>query len=92
MDYAAKRRLKIYGHAKTVPADDPRLPVTEGLTPECGILVGVEGVDWNCPQHIPQRLTLEELEPFVAPVREERDRLRAELAAIKAQRTTQKGD
>jgi len=47
------------------------------------VVITVAALDWNCPQHLPQRLTLEELEPMLAPLREELLRLRAENAALR---------
>lgn len=61
MDYAHARRLKILGHARVIedvasilPGADPRA--------ERVIAITVAAFDWNCSQHIPQRLTLEEWE------------------------------
>jgi predicted pyridoxine 5'-phosphate oxidase superfamily flavin-nucleotide-binding protein len=92
VDYANRRRLKIFGHARVITAaEDPGL--LEELadpgydaTPERAVLVTVEAFDWNCPQHITPRLTADELEPHLAPLRSqlaalqtENDRLRARL-------------
>ncbi|MEM0922402.1 MAG: pyridoxamine 5'-phosphate oxidase family protein [Pseudomonadota bacterium] len=94
MDYPSRRRLKLFGHARLVETEeDPFL--TEKLMvpgyrarPERAVVISVTALDWNCPQHIPMRLTLEELEASLAPVRAdlarlkaENERLRAELAA-----------
>lgn len=64
MDYPNRRRLKLLGHARVV-RDDPALLVR--LTPpgaeriaESAVVIEVAGHDWNCPQHITPRLTLEE--------------------------------
>lgn len=90
MDYPNRRRMKILGRARTVEAaDDPALierlstPGYRGK-PERAVIITLEGFDWNCPQHIPQRLTLEELEPHIAPVRAENAALRDENARLKA--------
>ena len=48
------------------------------------VIVTVEAYDWNCPQHIPQRLTLQELEPHLATLREEIDRLTADNSALRS--------
>jgi len=90
MDYVNRRRLKIWGRARIVDAaDDPKL--IEDLRidgyralPERAIIVTVEAYDWNCPQHIPQRLTLQELEPHLSPLRDEIDRLTAENTALRS--------
>lgn len=89
MDYPNRRRLKVLGRARLVEReDDPglvdRLHV-EGYRarPERAVLITIAGLDWNCPQHIPVRLTREELEPHLAPLKAELARLNAENAALK---------
>ncbi|MGN7807212.1 pyridoxamine 5'-phosphate oxidase family protein [Ensifer sp. 22521] len=68
MDYAHRRRLKIYGHMRVIDAeDDPvlakKLTVPDYLARvERLVLIAVEAFDWNCPQHITPRFTLAELE------------------------------
>jgi predicted pyridoxine 5'-phosphate oxidase superfamily flavin-nucleotide-binding protein len=52
--------------------------------PERSVVITIAGFDWNCPQHIPRRLTLDELEPHLAPVREELARLEEENRRLKA--------
>ncbi len=70
MDYAHRRRLKIYGHMQIIDAnDDPALAkrLTMPDYParvERLVLITVEAFDWNCPQHITPRFTLAELEHF----------------------------
>lgn len=74
MDYPNRQRLKIWGRATlTDAADNPAL-MTE-LTdlsyrgrPERAVQIAVEAFDWNCPQHIPQRLTFAEMEQHLQPV------------------------
>ena len=91
MDYPNRRRLKILGRARFVDTNvDPGL--VAGLhdgsyraVPERAVVISVEAWDWNCPQHIPQRLTLEELDEQLGPVREEMARLRAENEALRAE-------
>jgi len=65
MDYPNRRRLKLFGHLRDVPVEEPlagRLVVTgyNGVVQRLA-LVRLARFDWNCPQHIPQRFTLEEL-------------------------------
>ena len=52
--------------------------------PERAVVIAIEAFDWNCPQHIPQRFTLDELEPALAPLREELARLRAENTRLES--------
>jgi len=90
MDYQNRRRLKVLGRARLVEAeDDPDLVArlhVEGYKarPERAVLITVEALDWNCPQHIPVRLTREELEPHLAPLKAELNRLQAENTRLTA--------
>ncbi len=67
MDYPNQRRLKIWGRARLVDAaDDPELierlhDSSYKAKPERAVIIAIEAFDWNCPQHIPQRFTLEEM-------------------------------
>lgn len=84
MDYAHQRRLKIFGHLRTVDASaDPELVATLAVPGYAGrseraALIQVEAFDWNCPQHITPRFTHEELHQAFTPVREEIESLRTE--------------
>ena len=95
MDYPNRRRLKVWGHAKLIGIHDNAELVaslhveTYRARPERAVIITIEAYDWNCPQHIPQRLTLEEFEPHVAPLRDEIARLTAENTALKASLGTQ---
>ncbi len=90
MDYPNRRRLKLQGRARLVAAaEDPDLvaelqDASYRARPERAVVITIEGLDWNCPQHIPVRLTREEMEPHLAPLNDELARLRAENAALKA--------
>jgi uncharacterized protein len=59
IDYAHRRRIKIWGEARVIE-DDPELmqslmPPDYRARPEQAILFTVAAWDANCPQHIPQR-------------------------------------
>jgi hypothetical protein len=68
MDYAQQQRLKILGRATIAEGNDDQtralidqLRTTEkGARVERAILIKVEAFDWNCPQHITPRYTVEE--------------------------------
>ncbi|MEI6226614.1 MAG: pyridoxamine 5'-phosphate oxidase family protein, partial [Deltaproteobacteria bacterium] len=70
IDYAERRRVKIWGEAKVV--EDDRDLVTRlapaGYTarPERAIVIHVTAWDANCPQHIPQRLEAADVEAALA--------------------------
>ncbi|WEH34417.1 pyridoxamine 5'-phosphate oxidase family protein [Streptomyces sp. AM 4-1-1] len=96
IDHARRVRLKMFGHARAVPADDePELAErlvstrTEGRV-ERLVVIEVEGYDWNCPRHITPRFSERELTDVLAPVRErmaglerENEELRAQVAAMR---------
>ena len=80
MDYAHRRRLKIWGEARvdTDPALVGRLmPAGYAARAEQAIVFGVKAWDANCPQHIPQLMPVDEVVPAIV----ERDRRIAELEA-----------
>ncbi len=72
MDYPNKARLKLFGRAKIVGLDDQatlsrlELPNYRARV-ERGFLIKVEGFDWNCPQHITERFTLDEVHAMTEP-------------------------
>ena len=94
MDYAHKRRIKVWGRARMVedPAViealvDPSYPATA----ERALLFTVTAFDVNCPQHIPQKVDAE----VVRRALEDRDAriaaLEAEVAALRAREATPAG-
>ena len=84
MDYPNRRRLKIWGRAKLIGSSEnlELMTLLQDMSyrgrPERAVVITVEALDWNCPQHIPQRMTLEELEPQFEPMRAELSRLKSE--------------
>ena len=69
MDYANRRRIKIWGTAEFVE-DDPHLlqKVVEAeyqARPERVLRFSVKAWSPNCPQHIKQRFTVEEMAPKI---------------------------
>ena len=47
------------------------------------MVIHVEGFDWNCPQHITPRYTVEELAGTLEPVRKRMEALEAENARLR---------
>ncbi len=85
MDYAERRRIKIWGRARFVE-DDPallaRLADPEyGGTPERALVFEIAAWDTNCPQHITPRYTPAEIAPVVDALRRRIAELEAGLAA-----------
>lgn len=62
MDYPNQSRLKILGRLVAKPiAEYPQLLLPQyRAVPERALVVHVEAFDWNCPQHITPRFTVEE--------------------------------
>ena len=83
MDYVHARRLKIWGQVEIADPDEEiaaRIPAPGTGTIERLILIRVAALDWNCPQHIPQRLNAGEVAKHIAALQAENDVLRAALA------------
>jgi uncharacterized protein len=94
VDYPARSRLKIFAHASLVTEADSPDTLAQLVVPgyparvERGLLLKVEGFDWNCPQHITPRFTEDEVRTHVAPLlariealEKENDELRARSGA-----------
>jgi predicted pyridoxine 5'-phosphate oxidase superfamily flavin-nucleotide-binding protein len=95
MDYPNQTRLKILGRVEVHEHDEQAPALIESFRPtdksdaatsdviERVILIHVEAYDWNCPQHITPRYTIEELHEVLAPVRDKLATLEAENAALR---------
>jgi predicted pyridoxine 5'-phosphate oxidase superfamily flavin-nucleotide-binding protein len=89
MDYAHRRRVKIWGEARVVE-DDPALlaslmPQGYKARPEQVILFTIAAWDTNCPQHIPQKFDAADVAAALASRDARIAELEAELAALKGQ-------
>ncbi|HRE19986.1 MAG TPA: pyridoxamine 5'-phosphate oxidase family protein [Rhabdaerophilum sp.] len=92
MDYPNKTRLKLFGRARIIGLEDQatlgRLELPDyRARVERGFLIKVEGFDWNCPQHITERFTLDEIRAVTAPLTTRIAKLEAELARRPALRS-----
>jgi uncharacterized protein len=89
IDYAHRRRVKIWGEARVVE-DDPALlrslmPEGYRARPEQVILFRISAWDTNCPQHIPQKFDAADVAAALAARDARIAELEAELAALKDQ-------
>jgi predicted pyridoxine 5'-phosphate oxidase superfamily flavin-nucleotide-binding protein len=89
MDYAHRRRVKIWGEARVVE-DDPALlqslmPQGYKARPEQVILFRTSAWDTNCPQHIPQKFDAADVAAALASRDARIVELEGELAALKGQ-------
>lgn len=96
MDYAARERLKILGHAQVLDArEHPDL--VEKSTPPGGHASKVERVfvidvlsfDWNCPKYITTRFTAEEVQAAMEPMKARIRQLEEKLATFQDGATEQ---
>ncbi len=87
MDYPNQTRLKLLGRVRLLEAGETklleRLQVPNyGARIERGMVITVEGYDWNCPQHITPRFTEAQVLSMIAPLRNRVAELEAALKAI----------
>jgi predicted pyridoxine 5'-phosphate oxidase superfamily flavin-nucleotide-binding protein len=87
MDYARRRRVKIWGEARVVEDDSA---LTQSMMPkgyrargEQVILFTVSAWDTNCPQHIPQKFDAADVAAALAARDARIEQLEAELSALK---------
>lgn len=72
LDYPAKARLKIFAEAELVELkDNPELfkrlsPEDYKFRPERMLVLHIKAFNWNCPQHITPKYTLEEIQEAFA--------------------------
>jgi predicted pyridoxine 5'-phosphate oxidase superfamily flavin-nucleotide-binding protein len=88
IDYAHRRRVKIWGEARVVD-DDPALlkslmPAGYKARPEQVILFRISAWDTNCPQHIPQKFDAADVAAALASRDARIAELEAELAKSKS--------
>jgi predicted pyridoxine 5'-phosphate oxidase superfamily flavin-nucleotide-binding protein len=85
MDYAHRRRLKIWGRAKVI--DDVSLLSELAVSNysaeiERGIIITIEAMSWNCPQHIPLKYSEAEVKTKTDPLEGRIKELEAKLAKL----------
>ncbi|MFN0123456.1 MAG: pyridoxamine 5'-phosphate oxidase family protein [Blastocatellia bacterium] len=89
MDYANRQRLKIYARIEIVEAKDAPELIAQlqdaryEAEVERAMVLHLEAFDWNCPQHITQRFTIEEIRELNAPLYEQVASLEAEIERLK---------
>jgi predicted pyridoxine 5'-phosphate oxidase superfamily flavin-nucleotide-binding protein len=87
MDYAGRKRIKIWGRARVIE-DDPAFverlidPTYQGH-PERAIVFTVMAWDANCPQHITRRYTEDDIAATVQALHERITELEAENRALR---------
>jgi len=92
VDYPNQARLKILGRAEILEGEKAKEWIERLRDPgykaviERVFVIRVEAFDWNCPQHITPRFTVDEIRDVLAPIEtrmqeleQENERLRQEL-------------
>lgn len=88
MDYPNCRRLKLWGTTRIIHADDApeliaRLEMADyKARVERGIVITIEAIEWNCPQHITPRYSEAEVDHVLGPLLEENKQLREQLLTL----------
>ena len=89
MDYAHRRRVKLWGEARVVEDDDALLqslmPRGYKARPEQVILFRIAAWDTNCAQHIPQKFDAADVAAALGARDARIAELEAELASLKSQ-------
>jgi uncharacterized protein len=88
MNYAHRRRIKIWGGARIVEADPDLIsrlmPKGYPARAERAVLFEVKAWDVNCPRHIPQKFDAAEVVEVVAKLRSRIETLEAENDKLRA--------
>lgn len=87
MDYPNKTRLKLFGRTRIVGLDEQeelsRIEMPDyRARVERGFIITVEGFDWNCPQHITERYSLEDVHAVTEPLTARITELEAQLERL----------
>jgi predicted pyridoxine 5'-phosphate oxidase superfamily flavin-nucleotide-binding protein len=91
VDYAARRRLKLFVHMQaqplaTVPALAAALAQAQyKAVPERAFVLDLVAFDWNCPQHITRRFSESEVAAAAGELHARVRALEAENAALRTQ-------
>lgn len=89
MDYPNRRRLKIYARIRIFEAQDAPELIRKLEVPgydatiERAMILKIDAFDWNCPQHITQRYTMDEIRQMLVPFNEQIARLEKEIEILK---------
>lgn len=89
MDYANRRRLKIFAHVEVRNLADNPEPAAQIATPgyrgkaERAFVLHLDAFDWNCPQHITQRFDAPDVAQAVTALERRIETLEAENKALR---------
>lgn len=95
MDYAHRRRVKIWGEARVIEDDDALMealmPKGYRARPEQVIVFKIAAWDTNCPQHIPQKFDVSDVAAALAARDRRIAELEAQIAALKGGAAAENG-
>lgn len=89
IDYSSRSRLKIFAKSEIIELkDNPELYELLDLKdykfrPERMMVFHIEAYDWNCPQHITPRYTVDEINEAFLPQQEYVAKLKEEIKVLK---------
>lgn len=89
MDYPNRRRLKIYANVEVFEAEEAPELIERLALPdykakiERAMILHLDAFDWNCPQHITPRYTMDEIKQMVTPLNEHIAELEKEIERLK---------
>lgn len=92
MDYPGKSRLKILARIEVKDAEDTPELIEKLSIPtykakiERAMILHIEAFDWNCPQHITERYTLDEIRAMTAPLHKRIETLEAEIKRLRGEK------
>ena len=92
MDYANRQRLKIFAEAEVADASDAPELLGElrdenyKAKIERIMILRVKAFNWNCPQHITPRYTMEQIKVIIEPLNEHIEKLEKEIEKLKAEK------
>jgi predicted pyridoxine 5'-phosphate oxidase superfamily flavin-nucleotide-binding protein len=90
IDYARRKRVKVWGTARVVPATEALLaqlmPAGYRARPQQVVAIAIAAWDINCPQHIPQKLDADEVAAVIARLESRIVELEAENRKLQTER------
>jgi predicted pyridoxine 5'-phosphate oxidase superfamily flavin-nucleotide-binding protein len=90
LSYPLRARLKIYAEAEILELQDDSnlydflIPEDYQFKPERMMIFHIKAYDWNCPQHINPKYSLEEVRELLEPQKRYIDKLEKEIKELKA--------
>lgn len=89
LSYPLRARLKIYAEAEIINLEeDPGLydflqPEDYKFKPERMLIFNISAYDWNCPQHINPKFSIDEVKEMIAPQKDYIESLEKQIRELK---------